>query len=277
MTRLILPLAVLALAACSDRSGTDGTEDDFAARVGAGNATTSAVETAAPVVSKAVKGPPPPGADVFKLEKLGDISGVNLGPRAGGCTFSSAGTEMLIAAGPADDDQLRVVVGHADRTGCTRQRAAVDGGPADDFEERAPGRDKPTALDVALAAYLGAKHQIRCQPGRRDLRQYTGLAQALHLLKVAVDRCLDGGLAIIQVVAWADAGDVIAASHQRHPCKIEPPGRAAIGLAEMIAGRTVLLTTLYNAFFSAASRLGVTPPNSAGAIATASEAANAPW
>lgn len=102
MTRLILPLAVLALAACSDRSGTDGTEDDFAARVGAGNATTSAVETAAPVVSKAVKGPPPPGADVFKLEKLGDISGVNLGPRAGGCTFSSAGTEMLIAAGPAD-------------------------------------------------------------------------------------------------------------------------------------------------------------------------------
>ncbi len=103
MNRLFLPLAVLALAACSDRdTGTDGSEDDFASRVGAGNGTTSAVETAAPVVSKAVKGPPPPGADVFAMEKLGDIGGVNLGPRAGGCTFSSAGTEMLIAAGPAD-------------------------------------------------------------------------------------------------------------------------------------------------------------------------------
>jgi hypothetical protein len=102
MTRLILPLALFALAACSDRSGTDGTEDDFAARVGAGTATSSAVETAAPVVSKAVKGPPPAGANVFEMEKLGDVSGVNLGPRAGGCTFSAAGTEMLIAAGPAD-------------------------------------------------------------------------------------------------------------------------------------------------------------------------------
>lgn len=103
MTRLILSLAVLALAACSDpQTGTDGSETDFAARVGAGNATTSAVEPAAPVISKAVKGPPPSGANVFAMEKLGDIAGVNLGPRAGGCTFSAAGTEMLIAAGPAD-------------------------------------------------------------------------------------------------------------------------------------------------------------------------------
>lgn len=102
MIRLLLPLVAVALAGCGERSGTDGSEDDFAARVGAGNATSSAVETAAPVVSKAVKGPPPANANVFELEKLGDISGVNLGPRAGGCTFSFAGTEMLIAAGPSD-------------------------------------------------------------------------------------------------------------------------------------------------------------------------------
>lgn len=103
MIRRALPLILLALAACSDRdTGTDGSEDDFAARVGAGNAPASAVETAAALPSKAVKGPPPPGADVFKLEKLGDIGGVNLGPRAGGCTFSESGKEMLIAAGPAD-------------------------------------------------------------------------------------------------------------------------------------------------------------------------------
>lgn len=102
MIRITLPLVVLALAACSDSSGTDGSEGDFASRVGAGTATTSAFETAAPGVSKAVKGPPPAGANVFEMEKLGDISGVNLGARAGGCTFSSAGNEMLIAAGPAD-------------------------------------------------------------------------------------------------------------------------------------------------------------------------------
>lgn len=102
MTRATLPLLLLALAACSDRSGTDGSEGDFASRVGSSNAPASAVETAAALPSKAVKGPPPANADVFKLEKLGDIGGVNLGPRAGGCTFSAGGTEMLIAAGPAD-------------------------------------------------------------------------------------------------------------------------------------------------------------------------------
>lgn len=98
-----LPLVLLALAACSDRdTGTDGSETDFASRVGAGNSPSSAVEAASALPSKAVKGPPPAGADVFALEKLGDIGGVNLGPRAGGCTFSENGTEMLIAAGPAD-------------------------------------------------------------------------------------------------------------------------------------------------------------------------------
>lgn len=103
MIRPTLPLLLLALAACSDReASTNGSESDFASRVGTGNAPSSAVETSAPVVSKAVKGPPPAGANVFAMEKLGDISGVNLGPRAGGCTFSSGGTEMLLAAGPAD-------------------------------------------------------------------------------------------------------------------------------------------------------------------------------
>lgn len=102
MIRAAFPMLLLALAACSERSGTDGSENDFAARVGAGEAQSSAVESAANLPSKAVKGPPPPGANVFAMEKLGDIGGVNLGPRAGGCTFSSQGTEMLIAAGPAD-------------------------------------------------------------------------------------------------------------------------------------------------------------------------------
>ncbi len=102
MIRPTLCLALLALAACSEPSGTAQSEADFAARVGTGKASASAVQTGVPAASKAIKGPPPPGADVLALEKLGDVGGVNLGPRAGGCTFSSAGTEMLIAAGPAD-------------------------------------------------------------------------------------------------------------------------------------------------------------------------------
>lgn len=103
MIRAALPfLAVLALAACADReTGTDGSESDFANRVGAGSATPGAAASG-PVVTTAVKGSPPAGADVFSPEKLGDISGVNLGARAAGCTFSEAGKEMLIAAGPAD-------------------------------------------------------------------------------------------------------------------------------------------------------------------------------
>ena len=104
MIRVALPFALLAaLAACGDRdTGTDGSETDFASRVGTGNATSGAARTAAAAPNSAVKGPPPKGADVFALEQLGDIGGVNLGPRAGGCTFSENGTEMLIAAGPAD-------------------------------------------------------------------------------------------------------------------------------------------------------------------------------
>lgn len=103
MIRRALPLMLLALAACSEpKTGTDGSETDFANRVGSGSPQSSAVEVAANVESKAVKGPPPAGADVFAMEKLGDIGGVNLGPRAGGCTFVSNGTELLIAAGPAD-------------------------------------------------------------------------------------------------------------------------------------------------------------------------------
>ncbi len=103
MIRAALPLlAMIALSACSDRdTGTDGSEADFANRVGAGTAAPGAAP-AGPAVTTAAKVAPPAGANVFALEKLGDISGVDLGPRAGGCTFSEGGNEMLIAAGPAD-------------------------------------------------------------------------------------------------------------------------------------------------------------------------------
>lgn len=101
MIRSVFPLLLLSLAACSQNAGTDGSEDDFAARVGTASAP-AAQGAAAPVANAAAKGPPPAGANIFAPEKLGDISAVDLGPRAGGCTFSAAGNEMLIAAGSAD-------------------------------------------------------------------------------------------------------------------------------------------------------------------------------
>lgn len=102
MMRAALPLVFLALAACSDRSGTDGSEADFAARVGAGNAPAATAAAAQTAVSTAVQGPPPAGANVFAVEQLGNIGGVDLGPRAGGCTFAVNGAETLVAVGPAD-------------------------------------------------------------------------------------------------------------------------------------------------------------------------------
>lgn len=105
MKRASVLFAALSLAACSSQTeeqSAAGSAGDFANRVGAGNAATGTGETAANVPSKAVKGPPPANANVFDLQKLGDIGGVDLGPRAGGCTFVQNGTEMLIAAGPSE-------------------------------------------------------------------------------------------------------------------------------------------------------------------------------
>ena len=101
MIRLLLPIAVLALSACSDRSGTDGSETSFASRVGGGTAAPAPV-AATPGATSAIKAAPPANADVFALQKLGDISAVDLGPRIGGCTFSDNGREILVAAGPGD-------------------------------------------------------------------------------------------------------------------------------------------------------------------------------
>lgn len=93
----VLALGALALAACSNEQEGESA-DDFSARVG------SAAETAgpAPVATTAVQAPPPANVDVLALEQLGNIAGVDLGPRDGGCTFTSNGTELLIAGAPDD-------------------------------------------------------------------------------------------------------------------------------------------------------------------------------
>lgn len=97
VTLAALAIGALALSGCSNEQEGE-TADDFAARVGTaeGSAAPAAVETTA------VQAAPPASVDVLALEQLGNIAGVDLGPRDGGCTFSSNGTELMIAGAPSD-------------------------------------------------------------------------------------------------------------------------------------------------------------------------------
>ena len=101
MMRAFLPLGVLALAACSSQEPAEQeSADDFASRIG-GSGEGAALDPSqpdpnAPNVAAVV---PPANVDLTSLQQLGDIGGVNLGPREGGCTFMAGEKEMLIAAG----------------------------------------------------------------------------------------------------------------------------------------------------------------------------------
>lgn len=101
MIRPIATAALLALAlgACSNEQSGESA-DDFAARVGSPEG--SAAPGPGAIETTAVQAPPPAGVDVLALEQLGNIAGVDLGPRDGGCTFSSNGVELLIAGAPND-------------------------------------------------------------------------------------------------------------------------------------------------------------------------------
>ncbi|MXO59570.1 hypothetical protein GRI89_08450 [Altererythrobacter salegens] len=104
MARKLILLAALplALAACSSQD--DGeSADDFAARVGNGQAAGSTDGNSTTLADATpVEADPPAGVDVTQLEKLGDISGADLGPRDGGCSFQSGETEMMLAGAKSD-------------------------------------------------------------------------------------------------------------------------------------------------------------------------------
>ena len=94
-------LMLVALAACSQEPASDSeSADDFASRIGqqegGGQIDPSQPDPDAPNVAAPQ---PPQGADLTTLQQLGDIGGVNLGPREGGCTFMVGSQEMIIAAG----------------------------------------------------------------------------------------------------------------------------------------------------------------------------------
>lgn len=101
MRRLFLPLAALALAACSSEPAEQESADAFADRIGQSGEAAALAETDPDAPNTAVP-VPPAGADLTALQKLGDIGGVELGPRDGGCTLMVGSEEMLIAAGMRD-------------------------------------------------------------------------------------------------------------------------------------------------------------------------------
>lgn len=89
--------------ACSPEPAGSESAQVFASRVGAAGSGGVITQAAVvPVDSTAVQTALPSSADAVQLERLGNIDSIDLGPRAGGCTFSVAGQELLIAAAPAD-------------------------------------------------------------------------------------------------------------------------------------------------------------------------------
>lgn len=97
MIRAALPLLILALAACSDNGGTDGSEKDFASRVGAGEGTATPAPASTEAAPRATTAP-----KVSSLQPVGTFAQLGLNVDAGGCSFVDAGRTLLVAAAPPD-------------------------------------------------------------------------------------------------------------------------------------------------------------------------------
>ena len=101
--RYFLPLAVLALAACSSQEPAEQeSADDYASRIGGGQGGAIDPSQPDPDAPNVAVAQPPAQADLTSLQQLGDVGGVNLGPREGGCTFMVGDKEIIIAAGMRD-------------------------------------------------------------------------------------------------------------------------------------------------------------------------------
>lgn len=102
MMRRLLPLALVALAACSQSAEQQESADDFAARIGQDGSQQLDPSQPDPDAPNTAQPAPPANVDLTALQQLGDVGGVNLGPRDGGCTLMVGEQEMLIAAAMND-------------------------------------------------------------------------------------------------------------------------------------------------------------------------------
>lgn len=101
MRLLLFPLAAFTLTACSAGSGEPEGADDFAGRIGEGGP--PAVASAdTPKAVETVSAVPPAGADLTRLQSLGDVSAVDLGPSSRNCTLVVDGETMMVASAPSD-------------------------------------------------------------------------------------------------------------------------------------------------------------------------------
>ncbi|NNC59293.1 MAG: hypothetical protein HKO05_04795 [Erythrobacter sp.] len=107
----ILALSAVLLAGCSEPAAQE-TADDFANRIGASGATVAVVQGDASA-SGAAGAQVPQGTDATQLQLVGNIDGVDLGTRTGGCTFQEVGREVLVTAGNAENGKGAIRVGGA--------------------------------------------------------------------------------------------------------------------------------------------------------------------
>lgn len=117
MRRLTVTLATaaFALAACSPQ-GEEQNADDFANRIGASDAAASATQAKVAAEAAQPNAPAPQipaNVDASQLQRLGDISNVDLGPRTGGCTFQEVGREVFYTSGHAQGGKGVIRVGDA--------------------------------------------------------------------------------------------------------------------------------------------------------------------
>ena len=97
----LLTFSALALAACSQEpAGEQESADDFANRIGQQEG--AATQQRDPDAPNTAVEAPPQGANLTQLEQLGDVGGVDLGPREGGCTLMVGNREMMIAGALKD-------------------------------------------------------------------------------------------------------------------------------------------------------------------------------
>ncbi len=101
MKKILFAILPLVLAGCSSGQSEREGADDFANRIGQNGEAANPAQ-ANPDKPNTANAQPPVGADLTKLQKLGDVGGVDLGSREGGCTLMVGKDEMIIAGGVND-------------------------------------------------------------------------------------------------------------------------------------------------------------------------------